>query len=100
MTITFRNNVNTYLLSVGVKRRVITPFIYKETVTFAKKNCLCKFPTRLSVGNFPPPFLYFVKGCLKMKTSGIILGILCYHQHNHHRYHYHYHRPCRRRRHH
>ena len=99
MTITFRNNVNTYLLSVGVKRRVITPFIYKETVTFAKKNCLCKFPTRLSVGNFPPPFLYFVKGCLKMKTSGIIVGILCYHQHNHHRYHYHYHRPCRRRRH-
>ena len=33
-----------------------------------------------------------------MKTSGIILGILWYHQHI--IIDYHYHRPCRRRHHH
>ena len=58
-----------------------------------KKIAHANFPPRVSVENFPPPFLNFVKGCLNMKTSRIILGILWYNQHNHHRYHYHYHRP-------
>ena len=44
MTITFKNNVNIiYHLSVGVIRRVITPFIYKETVTFAKRIAYANF---------------------------------------------------------
>ena len=44
MRITFRNSVNIYHLSVGVIRRVITPFIYKETVTFLKKIAYANFP--------------------------------------------------------
>ena len=70
MTITFRDNVNIiYHLSVGVKRLVITPFIYKETATFPKK-LLMQISYEMFSRKFPSSLLIFRKTLFKNENLG------------------------------
>ena len=71
MTITFRDNVNIiYHLSFGVRRRVIIPFIYKETVTFAKKKLLMQISHEIFSRKFPSSLLIFRKRLFKKENLG------------------------------